>query len=92
MLRLLSWGFVPYDVLEPWSQLTPGLPHPVRCAFRFSQPPSALLLQGLPVIFQTGNVLGVRPSELFPRSQPESLLNAQCLHAVTTKELYPQGA
>jgi len=31
-----------------WSPLTPGLPHPVRCAFRLSQPPSALLLQTPP--------------------------------------------
>jgi hypothetical protein len=30
------------------SPLTPGLPHPVRCAFRLSQPPGAFLLRTPP--------------------------------------------
>jgi hypothetical protein len=40
-----------HEVLSPttlsvaWSPLTPGFPHPVRCAFRLSQPLDALLLQ-----------------------------------------------
>jgi len=53
------------------SPLSPGLPHPVRCAFRFSQPPSALLLRSLPALFHAGNAHGVhRPSELSPCAQP----------------------
>ena len=38
----------PSTLTAVWSPLPLGLPHPVRCAFRLSQPPSALLLQTPP--------------------------------------------
>lgn len=45
------------------SPLTLGLPRPVRCASRFSQPPSAFLLQTPPSTVSAGNAHGVHPSE-----------------------------
>jgi hypothetical protein len=42
-------GFAPLRRLpDIRSPLNPGLPHPVRCAFRLSQPPGALLLRTPP--------------------------------------------
>jgi hypothetical protein len=65
------------------SPLILGLPHPVRCAFRFSQPPSAFLLRTPPGIISAGNAHGVRPPEPFPCNQPGHPLGATCLHAVS---------
>jgi hypothetical protein len=66
------------------SPLTLGLPHPVRCAYRFSQPPSAFLLRTPPGTISAGNAHGVRPPEPFPCNQPGHPLGATCLHAVSS--------
>jgi hypothetical protein len=45
--------------------LFPGLPHPVRCAYRFSQPLSALLPRSLPAFFRAGTAHGVSSLQSF---------------------------
>jgi hypothetical protein len=64
------------------------LPHPVRCAFRFSQPLSALLLRSFPALFRAGYAPGVPTlqsfhptSSLVPLSEPNALLPLPCLAA-----------
>jgi hypothetical protein len=53
------------------SPLSPGLPHPVRSAFRVSHPPDGLLLAALPGLVSCRSAHGVPcPSELFPRPEP----------------------
>jgi len=48
------------------SPLTLGFPRPVRCASRFSQPPSAFLLRTPPSTVSAGNAHGVQPFRAFP--------------------------
>jgi hypothetical protein len=45
--------------------------NPVRCAFRFLQPLSALLLRSLPALFHAGNAHGVHTLQSFPLRQAE---------------------
>jgi len=71
------------------SPLTLGLPHPVRCAYRFSQPPSAFLLRTPPGTVSAGNAHGVRPSEHFPCNQPRNPLERAYLLAVSPSKFGP---
>jgi hypothetical protein len=65
------------------SPLNPGLPHPVRSAFRVSHPPDGLLLYRLPGLVSCRSAHGVpSPSELFPRPEPWRLSTPHCPLAV----------
>lgn len=75
---VLSWDSVPYGAYNVWSPLVPGLPHPVRCAFRVSHPLGAFLLQTPPGIFHPVAPLGFALQSLAPRSQPGHPLGAAC--------------
>jgi hypothetical protein len=66
------------------SPLTLGFPHPVRCAFRFSQPLSAFLLRTPLGPVSADNALGVLPSEPFPCNQPGYPLGSTCPLAVSS--------
>lgn len=64
----LSWGSFPFDDFFIWSPLTPGLPSPVRCAFRFFQPLSAFLLQMISGLISCRfRPWGFYSPELFPQ-------------------------
>lgn len=65
-LRPLSWGFRPYSARDFGSPLPPGLPHPVRSAFRASHPPGGLLLPKRAGLFHPAGALGVLPFRVFP--------------------------
>jgi hypothetical protein len=69
----------PYGVVSTRSPLTPGLPHPVRSACRFSQPLSGLLLR-LPCGFVSPrrHPWDSRPSELSPLDEPAALPVGHC--------------
>ena len=71
------------------SPLTLGFPHPVRCAFRFSQPPDAFLLRIPSGTVSAGNALGVLPSEPSPCNQPGHPLGAAYLLAVSQLTIGP---
>jgi hypothetical protein len=58
------------DVRSP---LSPGLPYPVRCASRLSQPPSALLLRTPPGLLQPVTPMGFALQSLFPATSPDTL-------------------
>jgi hypothetical protein len=55
------------------SPLIPGLPHPVRCASRLSQPPSALLLRTPPGLFHPVTPMGFTLQSLSPATSPDTL-------------------
>jgi hypothetical protein len=60
-----------YSTIHLPSPLDPGLPHPVRSAFRVSHPPDGLLLDRLPGLVSCRSAHGVPiPSELSPRAEP----------------------
>ena len=63
----LPWGSVPFSACDRGSPQSPGLPRPVRCAFRVRQPswrlPSATTSTA---VFHAAHARGVRPSKLFP--------------------------
>jgi len=66
-------GYLP-EIPRPYSDISaevhkPGLPTPVRSAFRVSHPPDGFLPLGLPAT-RTGATHGVHPSELFPSAEP----------------------
>jgi hypothetical protein len=66
--------FSPYNVQRNGKRPWPGLPHPTRCALRFSQPLDALLL---PVPLRACSIpmpfLGLMPFRDFPSREAEHL-------------------
>jgi len=60
----------PDDIRSP---LIPGLPHPVRCASRLSQPPSALLLRTPPSLLQPVTPMGFTLQSFSPATSPDTL-------------------
>jgi hypothetical protein len=66
-------GYLP-EISRPYSDISaevhnPGIPTPVRSAFRVSHPPGGFLPPSLPAT-RTGATHGVHPSELFPFAEP----------------------
>jgi hypothetical protein len=55
------------------SPLIPGLPYPVRCASRLSQPPSALLLRTPPSLLQLVTPMGFSLQSFSPAISPDTL-------------------
>jgi hypothetical protein len=72
-LQPLSWGLVPYDVYGHPEPTIPGLPHLVRCAYRFFQPHSALLLRTPSGHFQPVTSMGFSLQSLSPATSPDTL-------------------
>ena len=63
-----------HGIARPYSDISakvhrPGIPTPVRSAFRVSHPLDGLLPPSLPAS-RTGATHGVHPSELFPLAEP----------------------
>jgi len=76
--QLTPIGFCPLRRPSRPSPPTPGLPHPVRSAYRFSQPPSGLLLsRPLRPCFMSQPPMGFCLSRGFPSS--ESVLLSESL-------------
>jgi hypothetical protein len=63
----LPWGSVPYSACDRGSPLRPGLPRPVRCAFRVRQPSWRLSSATTSTaLFHAAHARGVCPTKLFP--------------------------